>query len=84
MKTVTLYGRKNCRLCRAALDTIEKVREQSAFEFVNVDFDTGLDPVDPRKRRYAIGLPVVEIDGEPVFEGAVGSAELRRLVTEIS
>lgn len=82
MKTVTLYSRKNCCLCHAALDVIEQVREQHAFEFRQVDIDHEMDPKDPRRSGYAIGIPVVEVDGRAVFEHVVDASELTRLVTE--
>lgn len=82
MKTVTLYSRKNCCLCHAALDVIEKVREQHAFEFRQVDIDHDMDPKDPRRSGFAIGVPVVEVDGQTAFEHEVDAAELAKLVSE--
>jgi glutaredoxin len=81
MKQVTLYWRKNCSLCHKALDVIEQVRERHDFEFRLVDIDHEMDPKDPRHSRFAIGVPVVEIDGRQVFEHTVDADELTRLVS---
>ena len=82
MKTVTLYSRRNCGLCHAALDVIEQVRKKHEFELRQVDIDRDMDPKDPRRSGFAIGIPVVEIDGRVVFEHVVDESELARLVTE--
>jgi len=82
MKTVTLYSRRNCCLCHAALDLIDRVRAQHDFAFEQVDVDLDMDPKDPRRSGFAIGVPVVEVDGRVVFEHVVDAAELTRLVTE--
>ncbi len=81
MKQVTLYWRKNCSLCHKALAVIEQVREQHPFELRLVDIDHELALTDPRRSSFAIGVPVVEIDGRQVFEHVVDADELTRRVS---
>jgi glutaredoxin len=62
--TVTLYGKPGCHLCDDARATIEQVRAEQPFELVEVDVS-----LDPRlQRRYGERIPVLELDGEELFE----------------
>jgi glutaredoxin len=72
--TVVLYGKADCHLCDEARAVLERVRAETPFELVERDIaaDEGLH------RRYLERIPVVEVDGEEVFEFFVDEAELRR------
>jgi glutaredoxin len=62
--TVILYGKPGCHLCDDARATIERVRAEQPFELVEVDVS-----LDPRlQRRYGERIPVLELDGEELFE----------------
>jgi glutaredoxin len=72
--TVVLYGKADCHLCDEARAVLERMRAETPFELVERDIaaDEGLH------RRYLERIPVVEVDGEEVFEFFVDEAELRR------
>jgi glutaredoxin len=82
MKTVTLYTRRNCCLCREARDAIESVARSYPIELREVDIDRDLDRDDPRRSRFAIDAPVVEIDGSVVFRHQVDAQALGRMLLE--
>jgi glutaredoxin len=64
VRTITLYGKPGCHLCRDARDAVKRVivGRDVALEEV----DVSLDPV--LFARYGERIPVVEIDGEEAFE----------------
>lgn len=82
MKTLTLYQRRNCGLCKTAREIVERVREKHPFEVVERDVDRDLSPDDPRKSPYALDIPVIELDGRVVFRHEVNADVLTRLVLE--
>lgn len=82
MKTVTLYTRRNCCLCHEARDAIESVAETHPLELRIVDIDRDLAKDDPRRSRFAIDIPVVEIDGSVVFQHRVDAEALGHLLLE--
>ena len=62
--TLTLYGKPGCHLCDDARRVVEQVvaRREVTLEQVDVSLDPALNA------RYGERIPVLEIDGEPVFE----------------
>ncbi len=76
MTHVTLYGKPGCHLCDDARSIVNAVRADVAFELEEVDIT--LDPV--LAKRLGERIPVLEIDGEEVFEYFVDAHELRRRV----
>jgi glutaredoxin len=74
MRTITLYGRPGCHLCDDARAILERVRVELPFELVDVDIETD----DALHARYLVRIPVVELDGEELFEHFVDEGELRR------
>jgi hypothetical protein len=70
---VTVYHAAGCHLCGRALEVVEALREELAFELelVCIDGDPELE------RRYRELLPVVAIDGERAFTYVVPPAALR-------
>ena len=74
MRTVTLYTRPGCHLCDDARAAIERVRAQRPFDLVEIDIESD----DALHRAYLERIPVVELDGEELFEHFVDEAALRR------
>jgi glutaredoxin len=79
MTRVTLYGKPGCHLCDEARAVVAEVRRERPFDLVEVDitFDPGIN------RRYAERIPVLEVDGEEVFEYVVEPEELRRRLDRV-
>ena len=72
MSTVTLYTRPGCHLCDDARAAIERVRERASFSVVEIDIESD----DALHRAYLERIPVVEVDGEELFEHFVDEATL--------
>ena len=72
MSTVTLYTRRGCHLCVDARAAIERVRSQTPFGLVEIDIESD----DALHRAYLERIPVVELDGEELFEHFVDEATL--------
>jgi glutaredoxin len=76
---VTVYGRAECHLCEDALDLLRRMRDELAFELVEVDIETD----DALHRAYLERIPVIALDGEELFDFFVDEAELRRRLTDL-
>ena len=64
MPLVTLYTKPDCSLCETAAEALDRVRGRNPFDLDVVDIST-----DPELRgRYGERIPVVLLDGEPLFE----------------
>ena len=76
---MTLYGKPGCHLCDDAREVVERVRAGHPFELrqVDVSLDPGLH------REYGERIPVLELDGEELFEFHVDEAELLRRVDRV-
>ena len=72
MSTVTLYTRPGCHLCDDARAAIERVRATTPFGLVEIDIESD----DALHRAYLERIPVVELDGEELFEHFVDEAVL--------
>ena len=72
MSTVTLYSRPGCHLCDDARAALERVRRRTPFRFVEIDIERD----DALHRAYLERIPVVEVDGEELFEYFVDEATL--------
>jgi glutaredoxin len=70
---VTLYGKPGCHLCDEARAVIESVRKERAFDLREVDVSA--DPA--LHRSYGERIPVVEVEGEELFEYHVDPRALR-------
>jgi glutaredoxin len=73
---ITLYGKPGCHLCDDARAAVERVRAQHPFDLREVD--VSLDP--QLNRVYGDRVPVVELDGEELFDYFVDEGELVRRV----
>jgi len=71
-----LYVTSNCHLCSVARSLLTAVQRTIPFNIrtVNIDGDEDLE------RRFALEVPVVEIDGEIVAEGRVDVERIRAAV----
>ena len=79
MPTLTLYGKPGCHLCDDARAAVERVtaRYDLALEQVDVSRDPGL------YARYGERIPVLELDGEMLFEFFVDEAVLERRLDRV-
>jgi glutaredoxin len=71
--TITLYGKPGCHLCQDARATVKRVIVGS--DVVLEEVDVTLDPV--LFASYGERIPVVEVDGEEVFEYVVDEGVLQ-------
>ena len=74
-----MYSRPGCHLCDSAAEVIRSVHERYAFDFkvVNIEGNPDLES------RYGTLIPVIEINGKPVFKYRVERADLEREVERI-
>jgi glutaredoxin len=77
--TVVVYGRAGCHLCDDALALIERVRARVPFELEQRDIESD----DEWFKRYLERIPVVEIDGEVLFELFVDERQLERRLSRV-
>ena len=76
---MTLYGKPGCHLCDDARAVVERVRTEHPFELREVD--VSLDPV--LFREYGERIPVLELEGEELFEFHVDEAALMERVDRV-
>ena len=79
MPTLTLYGKAGCHLCDDARAAVQRVRLDKSFELREIDIS--LDPV--LLRRYGERIPVLELEGEELFEYVVDEAALRERLDRV-
>ena len=80
MPRITLYGKPGCHLCETARTVVERVRADHPFELEEVD--VSLDPV--LHGRYGERIPVLELDGEELFEFFVQERSLLERLDRVS
>ena len=74
MRRVVLYGKPGCCLCDEAREAVASVRASHPFELHEVDVSTDPD----LHHRYGERIPVLELDGDELFEFHVDAGELSR------
>ncbi|MGI8944940.1 MAG: glutaredoxin family protein [Thermoleophilaceae bacterium] len=79
MARLTLYGKPGCCLCDEAREAVASVRELRPLELEEVD--VSLDPT--LQRRYGERIPVLELEGEVVFELGVDPVALADLLGRV-
>jgi glutaredoxin len=79
MHTVTIYGKPGCHLCDDAREIVRGLRARMAFELVEVDVSA--DPL--LHRRYGERIPVLDLDGEELFELFVDADALRERLARV-
>jgi glutaredoxin len=70
--TVVLYGRPDCHLCDEARAALHRLRARQPFELREVDIESD----EELFKRYLERIPVVEVDGEELFEFFVDEPRL--------
>lgn len=70
-RTVTVYTRQGCGLCRRAEELVAREARRHDVELVDIDEDPEL------QRRYNVRVPVVSVDGVEVAELAIEPGEIR-------
>jgi glutaredoxin len=72
MPRVTLYTKPDCPLCNTAAEALARVRGRAPFDLdvVDISSDPGL------RARYGERIPVVLVDGEPMFDYEVDERAL--------
>ncbi|HEX2126972.1 MAG TPA: glutaredoxin family protein [Thermoleophilaceae bacterium] len=80
MARAVLYGKPGCHLCEEARAAVERVRAGRPFELEEVDVT--LDPA--LHRRYGERIPVLEVDGEELFQYFVDEAALAERVDRVN
>jgi len=76
---LTLYGKPGCHLCEEARAAVEEARSGRAVDLVEVDIT--LDP--ELHRRLGERIPVLELDGEELFELFVDAAVLEQRLDRV-
>jgi hypothetical protein len=72
-----MYSRARCGLCDEAREVILAVREDTPFEYEEIEVDGD----DWLEGEYGLRVPVVLVDGVERFEVDVPPADLRALVS---
>jgi glutaredoxin len=76
-RTVTVYTRAGCHLCREAERIVADVAHGLAdVELVDIDADPAITD------RYTVRVPVVAVDGRELFEFTVDPDALRAALEE--
>jgi glutaredoxin len=77
--TLTLYGKPGCHLCDDARAAVQRVTARRDIPLEQVDISR--DPV--LYKRYGERIPVLEMDGETVFEFFVDEVVLERRLDRV-
>jgi glutaredoxin len=79
MTRVVLYARPDCHLCDDARAMLERARATIPFalEERNIEDDDAL------LRRHLERIPVIEVDGEELFELVIDEEELRAYLARV-
>jgi glutaredoxin len=72
LRTVTLYSQPGCHLCDDARAVLERVRARIPFELHERDINED----DALVLSHLERIPVIELDGEELFEYFVDEAAL--------
>ena len=80
MATLTLYGKPGCHLCEDARVAVERV--SAARKVALEQVDVSRDPL--LHRRYAERIPVLELDGETLFEFFVDESVLEERLDRVA
>jgi glutaredoxin len=78
--TLTLYGKPGCHLCHEAREAVKRALLSRDVQLEEVDIT--LDPA--LFARYGERIPVVELDGEVLFEFVVDEALLQQRLDKVA
>jgi glutaredoxin len=73
MRVITVYSKPDCHLCEDALELLRELQGELGFELRELDITR--EPA--LHRAYFERIPVVELDGEELFEYFVDAPRLR-------
>jgi glutaredoxin len=78
--TLTLYGKPGCHLCHEARDAVKRVLldRELGLEEVDITLDPGLFA------RYGERIPVLELEGEVLFEFVVDEDLLQQRLDRVT
>jgi Glutaredoxin-like domain (DUF836) len=79
MTTVVVYARPGCHLCEDALVLIEQVRSRVPFVLEQRDIESD----DEWFKRYLERIPVVEVEGQELFELFVDAEQLEEMLLKL-
>ena len=79
MRKLTLYGKPGCHLCDDARAAVERVTARREIPLEQVDISR--DPV--LYKRYGERIPVLEMDGQTVFEFFVDEVVLEQRLDRV-
>jgi glutaredoxin len=80
VRTLTLYGKPGCHLCHDAREAVRRALLER--ELVLEEVDITLDPV--LFARYGERIPVLELDGEVLFELGVDENALQERLDRVT
>ena len=80
MATLILYGKPGCHLCHEARDAVKRVLldRELGLEEVDITLDPGLFA------RYGERIPVLELEGEILFEFVVDEDLLQQRLDRVT
>ena len=78
MLKLTLYSKKDCRLCDIAKKGLNELQNEIAFSITEVDIEKDL--IANEKYRHLI--PVIEMDGKVIFTGRIDREKLKNALRQ--
>lgn len=75
---ITVYSKKDCHLCDIAMEILLNIQKEFPFSLTEIDIEK--DEIVFEKYKYLI--PVIEIDGEKVFNYSVNETEMKRILRQ--
>ena len=75
---LTVYSRPECHLCEEAVIALRALQAELGYELRELDIDAD----EALQRAYFERIPVVELNGEELFEYAVDERTLRDRLRE--
>ena len=79
-RALVLYSRPGCHLCDVMLGELQPLLQEHGLKVRVVDIST--DPA--LMRRFALKIPVLALDGEPLCQYRLDAGALRRALGDAS
>lgn len=80
MVKLTLYSKKDCRLCDIAKEKLQFLQNELSFTFEEIDIEKDREAFE----KYKYLIPVVEMDGRVIFTYRINENELKDLIGQKS
>lgn len=77
LRRVVLYEKEQCGLCGEAFRALSRLALELPIEIERIDVERSAELRD----RYALRVPVIEMDGRELDAARVGERELTKFVT---